>query len=561
MKKIFALFAILVLLTSFVIAEDAEPVLYDDTPEPELIDAEPELFEDDTEAGITPDSIFYGLDRAMERISLALTFNKAKKAEKGLKYANERLMEVKQMIEENKLEHAEKAQEEHGKTMEAAEDALGDVEDPEDVEQLKNQVQSHYEKVVQVKNIIMERQRERMNEEQIAHMEEVFGKIMTKAQEMETKVEQKKEEVGKPEDAGKPDDDTAEGKKPEDKGKDDTGDQDEEEAEGEGELDLLVSDMPADIGDFDSLIVTFNEVKLFKGEKPVRKEIDEVSVDLTQLQGEKAFEVLSTELDAGTYSKVEMYVSSVEAEAEGSNVIVKVPSNKLMITKKFEIKDGETTKFVFDIHVVKTGQGYNLLPLIGKSGVAGDDVDVEEVECSLDADCGDLELCLENECESVDCIEDSDCEEGDYCENNECIDIPECTTDEECTDGYCEENECVAYDCMENADCEAGYACTENECEEVTECVANEDCNGLFCLDTTCSEDECTDDAHCEEGYLCEETLCVEEPECTLDEECAEGYECIEEVCTEIIEEETPCDPVCTEGFVCTEGSCIEATV
>ena len=50
--------------------------------------------------GITPDSPLYGLDNAMDRLRLALTFDKAKRAERALKISEERLAEVKAMIEE-----------------------------------------------------------------------------------------------------------------------------------------------------------------------------------------------------------------------------------------------------------------------------------------------------------------------------------------------------------------------------------------------------------------------------------------------------------------------------
>lgn len=428
MKKIFALFAILVLLTSFVIAEEAEP----------------ELYEDDIEAGITPDSLFYGLDKAMDRISLALTFNKAKKAEKGLKIAQERLMEVKQMIEENKFEHAAKAQEEHGKAMEAAENALGKVKDPEDVEQLKNQVQSHYEKVVQVKNAIMERQRERMNEEQIAQMEEVFGKIMTKAQEMETKIIQKVEEVGKPEEAGKPE----ETGKPEEAGK--------------GEFDLLVSDVPSDIGDFDSLVVEFSSARMFKGGKPVEESLEGESVDLTELVGDKAVQIMSTELDAGTYTKIELHVSSVDGMVNGESVEVTVPSNMLMITKNFEVVAGEETRFVFDINVIKKGQGgYNLLPVISQSGVVGKDLGEDEVD----------------EVEEDECSDELPCEEGFECVNGECEELeaeeePECSDEIACEEGYeCVEGECEEIEVEEtpcDPVCTEGFECVEGACVEAT---------------------------------------------------------------------------------------------
>lgn len=85
----------IVLILPFVIAQEAASV---DTKEP-IVDP-----------GITPDSPLWGIDRALENINLALTFDKSAKAQKGLEHAAERLFEVKAMIEKNKLEHAGKAE-------------------------------------------------------------------------------------------------------------------------------------------------------------------------------------------------------------------------------------------------------------------------------------------------------------------------------------------------------------------------------------------------------------------------------------------------------------------
>jgi len=67
------------------------------------------------DAGTTPDSPFYGLELAIERIQLALTFGNVAKAEKRLQHAEERLAEVRVMVEENKIKAAERARKEHGK--------------------------------------------------------------------------------------------------------------------------------------------------------------------------------------------------------------------------------------------------------------------------------------------------------------------------------------------------------------------------------------------------------------------------------------------------------------
>lgn len=225
-----------------------------------------------------------------------------------------------------------------------------------------------------------------------------------------------------------------------------------------GNFDLLVSDLPADIGDFDYLRVTFSKARVFaEGEHWYERDISGKTADLTQLVGEKALPILETELDAGTYTKVELHVASVNASVNGSQANVKVPSNKLQITKGFTIVADEETRFVFDINVVKKGHTseYNLLPVISESGVVGQDVDIDEVNetesCDNDTDCGENQTCVDGECEIAEeeepvCEEDSDCEEGYSCINETCVENePECTESSDCSSGKV----CVSEACVE----------------------------------------------------------------------------------------------------------------
>ncbi len=109
-------------------------------------------------------------------------------------------------------------------------------------------------------------------------------------------------------------------------------------------------------------------------------DLDGATVDLTEVIGARATGVFDGDLPAGRYTKIELYASDVVGLVDGEEVDVMVPSGKLMITKPFEVESGATLEFVFDITVVKKGpNGYNLLPVIGESGVAGEDVPVEEV--------------------------------------------------------------------------------------------------------------------------------------------------------------------------------------
>ena len=150
------------------------------------------------------------------------------------------------------------------------------------------------------------------------------------------------------------------------------------------------------------------------------RELEITTVDLTELV-DKEVSVLTTELDIGEYTKIELFVDEIvgmiptpadyeyvneEEPSEEIQANVKVPSGKLMINIPFEIEAEETTEFLFDINVVKKGKDgieYNLKPVIAKSGVKdkikGDD---DEPECSVDDDCADDEFCDDGECEDND---------------------------------------------------------------------------------------------------------------------------------------------------------------
>lgn len=218
-----------------------------------------------------------------------------------------------------------------------------------------------------------------------------------------------------------------------------------------GTFRLLVTDLPADIGDFDSLEVTLDRARVFRGSDEKGEESDEsetdgaddndsetddtdanesetdgadanesegetedstsedgadndsdgesdereffwldldgATVDLTQVVGDKAVSVFEGELEAGTYSKVELHAAGIEGIVDGERVDVKIPSGKLQIVHGFEIHPDEPVEFVFDIHVVKKGNGgYNLRPVVSGSGVNGKDVDVEEVDADEEDD-------------------------------------------------------------------------------------------------------------------------------------------------------------------------------
>lgn len=186
---------------------------------------------------------------------------------------------------------------------------------------------------------------------------------------------------------------------------------------GSGTFRLLISDQPAAIEDFESLDVALSSARVFRADEGeditsaavtpdetetetpeptpdeteagtaegregfVELDLDDVTVDLTQVVGDRAVSVLEGELEEGRYSGIELRVASAEGVVDGETVEVNVPSDRLRIVRPFEIAADEELSFVFDINVVQRGpNGYNLLPVIGKSGVVGEDVEVDEVD-------------------------------------------------------------------------------------------------------------------------------------------------------------------------------------
>lgn len=89
------------------------------------------------DAGVTPDSFLWGLDKAIDQLSLLLTFDKGEKAKKGVEIARERLLEIKVMVEENKLEAAVRAKDEHGKTLARVKSNVKEIENDNSTEEIK----------------------------------------------------------------------------------------------------------------------------------------------------------------------------------------------------------------------------------------------------------------------------------------------------------------------------------------------------------------------------------------------------------------------------------------
>ncbi len=156
----------------------------------------------------------------------------------------------------------------------------------------------------------------------------------------------------------------------------------------DGNFVFLVSDEVNAIADFSSLNVTIEKVELFQTVNSTRcveftPEVKEF--DLTLLPGEKTQELWRGNIPEGEYSKVVVYVTHVHGvlKATGRVLDIKLPSNKLQISKAFQVSAGNISSFTYDLTVVKTGNArsggkYILKPQAGASGAIQEPVSSRE---------------------------------------------------------------------------------------------------------------------------------------------------------------------------------------
>jgi len=175
---------------------------------------------------------------------------------------------------------------------------------------------------------------------------------------------------------------------------------------------LLLSDDVNAIFDFTYCNVTVSKIGLHRhrgGESgnwtyydidPPRTE------DLRGLVGANATEIWSGNVTPGNYTKVFIYVDHVEGVLiDGNETNVTLPSNKLQVSKPFNIseEDGNlVVNFVFDITVHKAGENgmYILHPQIAESGPDEDFVEVTRPESAGKPEGGGAEVKIEGTIDS-----------------------------------------------------------------------------------------------------------------------------------------------------------------
>lgn len=154
-------------------------------------------------AGTTPDSFLYGLDLSIDNIRYLLTFDNTAKAKVGLEIARERLLEVREMVIENKVSAAQKAQNEHVKTLEKVKTSVTTLSRDNSTQELKEtieierELEEHEEEVETVSNELKIKIKVKgdITSEQQALIDSVLSLMQDKTGEVKIKIENKKGET------------------------------------------------------------------------------------------------------------------------------------------------------------------------------------------------------------------------------------------------------------------------------------------------------------------------------------------------------------------------------
>jgi hypothetical protein len=103
----------------------------------------------------------------------------------------------------------------------------------------------------------------------------------------------------------------------------------------------------------------------------VTREVDNVTVDLTRLEGANATLIDSISVPNGSYRKVAIWVDDINGTlTSGEQANVRLPSGRLQVQTPFTVGNNESVDFVFDISVVRAGNSgfYNIRPVVSESG-------------------------------------------------------------------------------------------------------------------------------------------------------------------------------------------------
>ncbi len=170
--------------------------------------------EDRKIAGVTPDSLLYGFDTAFDGISLFFTFDDELKARKNIEIARERLFEAKVMIDDSRLEAAEKARNEHERALSNAASSVGrlrrgdSLQEIRDIIEIEDELRNHEESINDVSSNIKLKIKGSLTEDQQSIVNTILESLKGNSEELKIEIKSKensikiriRQETGKSED-------------------------------------------------------------------------------------------------------------------------------------------------------------------------------------------------------------------------------------------------------------------------------------------------------------------------------------------------------------------------
>lgn len=145
------------------------------------------------EAGITPDSPLWALDKAAEKASIFITRDAPERIEKRTGYAEERLKEYQEMLKENKSEDANRAMEEHSKLMNDCRKDIEESSNTRDIERAKQAFEEHQQKMDEVEEQVLEE----LPEDSPARddVEKAFDKSRMGVEEAQERIQEREDQI------------------------------------------------------------------------------------------------------------------------------------------------------------------------------------------------------------------------------------------------------------------------------------------------------------------------------------------------------------------------------
>jgi len=158
--------------------------------------------EETADPGVLPDSVFWGLDKALDSLSLALTFNTDKKTKKGISIAMERISEIKAMLNQNKIEHSLKAKEATSKILLKVKENVAKVEEKDSEKELETalEIENELDEVEDELEELKETEikikiKGDLSEEKLQQIKGLISGLLDSSSELEVEIKNKKDKV------------------------------------------------------------------------------------------------------------------------------------------------------------------------------------------------------------------------------------------------------------------------------------------------------------------------------------------------------------------------------